>query len=131
MLFPPATFYATVNRVLDMLFYYAKELHGDLAREGRTTMAAAAAGAVQLQAHSTSIRPSEQPSRRPSILIAPRDAEAEDDDDDDEKKTISEGFLVSQSKREREGLRCGQKGEEWRQEREQGQIGRASLARSL
>ena len=100
MLFPPATFYATVNRAPDMLFYYAKELHGDLAREGRTTMATAAAGAVQLQAHSTSIRPPEQPSRRPSILIAPRDAEA--DDDEDEKKTISEGFLVSQSKRERD-----------------------------
>ena len=100
MLFPPATFYATVNRAPDMLFYYAKELHGDLAREGRTTMATAAAGAVQLQAHSTSIRPPEQPSRRPSILIAPRDAEA--DDDEDEKKTISEGFLVSQSERERD-----------------------------
>ena len=98
MLFPPATFYATVNRAPDMLFYYAKEIHGDLAREGRTTMATAAAGAVQLQAHSTSIRPPEQPSRRPSILIAPRDAEAEDD----EKKTIPEGFLVSQSKRERD-----------------------------
>ena len=67
--------------------YYSKELHGDLA--GRST----AATATTARARAFDIRPPNcnRPSVRPSILIAARDAEAEEV----EKKTISEGFLVT------------------------------------